>query len=247
MIKPKTKKEIEIMREGGRKLLLIKEALREAVNVGVTPDEVDKVAEELIMESGGKPSFKMVKNYHWSTCININEGVVHGVPGNTRFENGDIVSVDVGLFYKGFHTDTSFTVPVGEVSGEVKRFLAAGEKALLSSIDKVRAGGKISDISRVMETILKKEGYSPVRALTGHGIGRNLHEKPAIPCFWDGEVSDAIPEGAALALEVIYMMGSPDLVLSEDSWTLATKDGKIAALFEETVIAGKTGPQVLTA
>lgn len=247
MIEPKTEKEIEIMREGGRKLLLIKEALRKAVDVGVTPDEIDKMAEKLILEAGGKPSFKMVKNYHWSTCINTNEGVVHGVPGNSRFENGDIVSVDVGLFYKGFHTDTSFTVPVGEVSGEVKRFLAAGEKALLNSIDKVKAGGKISDISRVMETILKKEGYSPVRALTGHGIGRNLHEKPAIPCFWDGKASDVIPEGAVLALEVIYMMGSPDLVLSEDGWTLATKDGKIAALFEETVIAGKTGPQVLTA
>lgn len=248
MIKPKTKEETEVMKEGGQKLLLIKEALRKAVAVGVIPEELDKMAEKLIMESGGKPSFKMVKNYHWATCININEGVVHGVPGNTPFKNGDIVSIDVGLFYKGFHTDTSFTVPVGEVSGEVKKFLAAGEKALLDSIDKVKAGNKISDISKAMETVLKKEGYSPVRVLTGHGIGRNLHEDPPIPCFWDKRVQNIdIPWGAALAIEVIYMMGSPDMAISGDGWTLATKDGKIAALFEETVIAGKTGPQVLTA
>ncbi|MBI2007157.1 MAG: type I methionyl aminopeptidase [Candidatus Blackburnbacteria bacterium] len=248
MIKPKTKEEIEVMRKGGQKLSLIKEALRDAVAPGATPWELDKMAEKLILAAGGQPSFKTVKNYLWSTCINVNDGVVHGVPDRTPFKNGDIVSVDVGLFYKGFHTDTSFTVPVGGVSGEVKRFLAAGERALSESLDRVKLGNRVSDISRTMERILEAEGYSPVTALTGHGIGRELHEKPSIPCFYTEHVKDErIPEGAALAIEVIYMAGSPELVLGRDGWTLSTKDGKIAALFEETVVAATSGPQVLTA
>lgn len=247
MIVAKTKKEIEIMTEGGRKLGSIKEALKKNVAVGITGKDINRLAESLITKTGGKPSFKTVKNYYWSTCININDGVVHGIPGNTPFKNGDIVSIDVGLFYKGFHTDTSFTLPVGEVSGRVKRFLDTGRRALSESISKVKTGNKVSDISKTMQSVLKKGGYSPVEALTGHGIGKSLHEDPHIPCFWkEGMRDEETLEGASFAVEVIYMEGLPDLVLSEDGWTLATKDGKIAALFEETVVATGQGPLVLT-
>lgn len=247
MIAAKSKEEIEIMEEGGRKLRSIKETLRKMVSIGITPKEIDKEAESLIAKTGGNPSFKMVKDYHWATCININEGVVHGIPTNLPLREGDIVSVDVGLFYKGFHTDTSFTVPVGKVSEKVGRLLDAGRRALSESISRVRAGNKISDISRAMESVLKEGGYSPVEALTGHGIGRNLHEEPHIPCFWrEGMKDEEIPEGASFAVEVIYTEGLPDLELLEDGWTLRTKDGKIAALFEETVIATRQGPLVLT-
>lgn len=247
MIIAKSKEEIKIMKEGGQKLKSVKEALRKMVGVGVTSEEIDREAESLIAKVGGKPSFKTVKNYYWSTCININDGVVHGIPGKAPFKNGDIVSIDVGLFYKGFHTDTSFTVSVGEVPEKVERFLETGKKALRESIARVRAGNKISDISKTMQSILKAGGYSPVEAVTGHGIGKSLHEEPHIHCFWkEGMRDEEIPEGASFAIEVIYMEGLPDLVLLDDGWTLATKDGKIAALFEETVVATGQGPRVLT-
>lgn len=248
MIKPKTKEEIEIMMEGGKKLSRIKKTIRDAIQEGKTPKELDELAEKLILEAGGQPSFKMVKDYHWSTCINVNEGVVHGIPNQRPFEEGDLASVDLGFFYKGFHTDTSFTIPVGAMSLEVRKFLDTGENALRLAIGQVWPGNKISDISKAIQKTLENRGYSPVRALTGHGIGRDLHEKPFIPCYWaPGSQDEIIPEGAAFALEVIYAMGSPDLVLSEDGWTIETKDGKISALFEETVVATKDGPLVLTA
>lgn len=248
MIKPKTKEEIEIMMEGGKKLSQIKKTIRDKVEEGKTPKELDELAEKLILEAGGEPSFKMVKDYHWSTCINVNEGVVHGIPNQKSFKKGDLVSVDLGFFYKWFHTDTSFTIPVGAVSPEVRKFLDTGENALRLATDQVRPGNKVSDMSKAIQKTLESRGYSPVRALTGHGIGRSLHEKPFIPCYWaPGSQDEIIPEGAAFALEVIYTMGSPDLVLSEDGWTIETKDGKISALFEETVVATKDGPLVLTA
>lgn len=249
MIKPKTKDEIEIMREGGQKLLQIKEELRKNILPGKSGKDIDKLADELITKAGGKPSFKMVKNYFWTTCININDGVVHGVPNKTAFKKGDIVSVDVGFFYKGFHTDTSFTVPVGKAPKETLQFLDIGKRALRESVHQMRSGRKISAVSKKMQKILEEGGYSPVRALTGHAIGRELHEEPHIPCFWDPRLRDEIiPEGAVFAIEVIYTQGLPDLVLStDDNWTISTKDGKIAGLFEETVVATKNSPQILTA
>lgn len=248
MIKPKTNEEIAIMQEGGHKLREIKETLRSNVREGVTPIELDQLAEKLIFEAGGEPSFKMVRDYKWTTCININEGVVHGIPTKRAFKAGDIVSVDVGMFYKGFHTDTSFTVAIGEVDKETESFLKTGVEALNQAIKAVKAGNRISDVSCAMQAVLEAQGYSPVKALTGHGIGRKLHESPYVPIYWtEGAEDEIIPEGSTLAVEVIYTLGSSDLVLLEDSWTINTKDGKIASLYEETVVATANGPLVLTA
>lgn len=247
MIRAKKKSEVQKMVEGGKKLAAVKEALRKSIAPGLTPRALDQKAEKLILEAGGKPSFKMVKNYHWATCININEGVVHGIPNDRPLKEGDIVSVDAGIFYKGFHTDTSFTVPVGEVSGEIKRFLDIGKGALRRAISRAGAGSNISSVSKTIQETLEAGGCSPVRALTGHGIGKNLHEEPQVPCFWTEDMKDEeIPEGAVLAVEVIYTLGSPELALDEDGWTIVTKDGKIAGLFEETVAAVKNGPLILT-
>lgn len=247
MIRPKQKSEVQKMVEGGKKLAAIKEVLRRSIAPGITPKELDQKAEKLILRAGGKPSFKMVKNYHWATCININEGVVHGIPNDRPLKEGDIVSVDVGFFHKGFHTDTSFTAPVGKMSGEVKRFLDTGREALRQAISRARAGSNISSVSKAIQDTLEAKGYSPVRALTGHGIGKNLHEEPQVPCFWTKDMKDEeIPKGAVLAIEVIYTLGSPELVLDKDGWTIVTKDGRIAGLFEETVAAVKDGPLILT-
>lgn len=250
MINIKTSQEIEIMREGGQKLARIKDKLREEIRPGANPLELDQLAEKLILEEGGKPSFKMVKNYHWATCINRNEGVVHGIPNNKPIEAGDIVSLDIGIFYKGFHTDASFTVPVGRVGREVERFLKAGEEALQASMGQANVGNRVSHISRAIQGVLERYGYTPSRDLTGHGVGRDLHEEPMIPCFWEESLGEGarLEEGMTLALEVIYMMGKPGIIVSkEDGWTISTQDGKIAGLVEETIAVTDKGPLLLTA
>ncbi|MAG59562.1 type I methionyl aminopeptidase [Candidatus Woesebacteria bacterium] len=249
MINIKTDKEIEKMREGGKKLAIIREKLRSKVVAGSTGKKLDALAEKLIKDAGGRPSFKKVKNYHWTTCININDGVVHGVPNSRVFVAGDVVSVDMGIFYEGFHTDTSFTVLVGKKNNRIQKFLKTGEKALEHAITQAKAGNHISDISKSIQKDLEKAGYTPVRSLTGHGIGRKLHEAPQIPCFWESGAGkgELIPKGAVLAIEVIYTIGSSDLVYSgDDNWTIGTEDGRIAGLFEETVAVTNKGPLVLT-
>ena len=249
MINVRTNDELEIMAEGGRIISPIKDELEKLIIPGAIPKDIDKVAEELILKAGGEPSFKKVKGYDWTTCINVNEGVVHGIPNSIPFKEGDIVKLDIGIFYKGFHNDTAFTVGVGEISGKNKDFLDAGRQALKNSIKKAVAGAHVAEISKIMDETLTKRGYTPVRDLTGHGVGKNLHEEPQIPCYWEGDTgnSQVIPKGATLAIEVIYTQGAPELVLSsDDGWTISTKDGKIAALFEETIAVTDGLPLVLS-
>jgi methionyl aminopeptidase len=247
-ILPKGKKEIKIMYEGGKKLGEIKKHLISFIKEGKSAREVEDLATKLIREAGGKPSFKMVDGYKWATCINLNEGVVHGIPKRAIvFKKGDVVSVDIGMYYQGFHTDTSFTIAI-KPSWEIKEFLKVGKEALDKAIKKVIPGNRIYDISKVIEDTLKAQGLSPIKSLVGHGIGRNLHEDPQIPCFTNGKRKDSIriPQGATLAIEVMYTTGKPDIKVSKDGWTIVTQSGKIAALFEETVAVTAGGPLVLT-
>ncbi|OGY08336.1 MAG: type I methionyl aminopeptidase [Candidatus Blackburnbacteria bacterium RIFCSPHIGHO2_01_FULL_43_15b] len=249
MFKVKTPEEIEIMREGGQKLALVKKELAKMVVPGALPLDIDKKAQEMILSLGGEPSFKKVRGYGWTTCININDGVVHGIPGKKPFNDGDIVKIDVGIFYKGFHNDSAFSLPAGNTSTKNQDFLDAGKEALKKSIAQAIPENRISDISIKMAEIIMRRGYTPVRDLTGHGVGRQLHEQPLIPCFWEGDrgKSPLIPVGATLAIEVIYTQGDPELEITEDGWTIVTQDGKIASLFEETVAVAAEGPQILSA
>jgi len=246
-INVKSKAEIEKMIEGGKKLARIKRELRKNVKEGVRASEIENLANKLIEKEGGKPSFKMVEGYEWATCVNVNDGVVHGIPGDIVFKKGDIVSVDSGMFFKGFHTDTSFTVFLGTDS-QTEEFLSVGKLALKKGISKAQSGLKVYDISEAIEAVLKKHGLSPVRALVGHGIGKELHEEPQIPCFTSGKraSSPTLPENAALAIEVMYSKGGGNVKLASDGWTIVTSDGTISALFEETVLVAKNGPLVLT-
>jgi len=244
----KTPDEIKIMTEGGRKLGKIKKELAEVIGPGISAQEINILTEKLIKDARGKPSFKMVPGYSWATCININEGVVHGIPHKRIvFKKGDTISVDLGLFYKGFHTDTSFSVGVAPTRTQVK-FLDIGKLALRRGIKKAVPGNRIFDISEAIQGALETNNVFPIRALVGHGIGRNLHEEPQVPCFTRGkkERSPKINEGVVLAIEVMYTKGKPDIVVAEDGWTISTKDGKIAGLFEETVAVTSNGPVVLT-
>lgn len=244
----KSKKEIEIMIQGGKRLSEIKAKVFESVKPGVSALEIEELVTGLIVKAGGAPSFKMVPGYSWSTCINVNEGVVHGIPHKEIvFKENDLVSVDMGIFYKDFHTDTSLSVYLGR-DPEIKKFMQLGHDALDTGIKAFQTGNKVGDISKAMGQIISSEGFSPMESLTGHGIGRRLHEDPRVPCKRLGMPDEEVElePGLVLAIEIMYSQGSPELILEDDGWTLSTKDAKIAALFEETVALASHGPIVLT-
>ncbi len=247
-VKIKTEVEMKMMLEGGRMLAKIKKELGRAVKPGVTAMDIENLANKLINASGGKPSFKMVPGYSWATCINVNDGVVHGIPKKeTVFKEGDIVSVDVGIYHKGFHTDTALTVYLGK-DGKKMKFLDDVKGAMLDGVKEVKWGKKIGDISKAIEKRLKKADIRPIWSLTGHGVGKELHEGPTIPGFTTSEPSQdvIIKPGFVLAVEVMATTGSGEVKIDSDGWTLRTKDAKMAALFEETVAVTSHGPVVLT-
>lgn len=247
-INTKTSEEIRIMTEGGEKLARIKKELKKKMKIGVSAHEIEKLAVSLIKKTGGKPSFKMVPGYSWATCVSVNKGVVHGIPKKEIvFKNGDLISVDLGLYYKGFHTDSSFSVVIGK-NKEKEKFLSTGKKALKAAIDQVKVGNRIYDISKAIEDVITKDKLNPIKALVGHGIGKKLHEDPKIPCFLkeEREKTPEIKEGNVFAIEVMYTNGRNEIIVEEDRWTISTKDGSLAGLFEETVVATKKGPLVLT-
>ncbi|EKE04872.1 MAG: Methionine aminopeptidase [uncultured bacterium] len=245
----KTAEEFKIMEEGGKILHEVKLVLREVSKIGVSATEIDKLAEKLILKAGAEPNFKKIKDYSWSTCISINEGVVHGIPHKgIVFKDGDLVSIDLGVLYKGFNTDTSISFGLNP-SKEVEQFLKIGRQAFQNAVSAIVPNNSyIYDISKGMEEVLLKNGYSPILDLTGHGIGKKLHEEPYIPCFASGLriESPKIVPGMALAVEVMYCMGEPNLVKENDGWTISTQDGKIAGLFEDTIIVTEKGFKIIT-
>ena len=244
----KTQDEIKTMSEGGKRLAEVKKEVENAIKPGVNAMQIEELVTDLIEKRGGKPSFKMVPGYKWSTCVNVNEGLVHGIPKDSViFEKGDVVSVDMGIFFKDFHTDTSLTVALSP-SGKVIHMLDTGKKALKKAVKMAVPGGRIYDISKAIQDTVEKGGYTPVRALVGHGIGRDLHEGPQIPCFVRGtrEKTPEIKEGLVIAIEVMYVAGKEDVKVEADGWTISMRDGKISALYEDTVAITAKGPKVLT-
>lgn len=246
----KSEGDCAIMAEGGKKLGEVRNALAKMINVGVNALEVEEKACELIKKTGGQPSFKMVPGYEWATCVNVNDGVVHGIPKKEIvFAKNDIVSVDVGLYYKGFHTDTSVSKFLGKDS-QKEKFLKIGRLAVANGIAQAQPGKRIVDISEAIEETLTDALLRPIKSLTGHGIGKKLHEEPYIPCFVARGAqnhSENVVPGMALAIEVMYTNGNGEIKTTDDGWTIRTKDAKIAALFEETILVTNNGPEVITA
>jgi len=256
MINIKTQQEIEIMKTGGK---ILSESLWEvmsSIKPGVSELELDALAEKLILQKGGEPGFKKVPGYKHTICISTNDVVVHGIPTDYRLKEGDIVGIDCGVFYKGFHTDMSETVRVkSQISSlksqkdEVDKFLEIGEKALNESIKQAKIGNHVGDISKTIQTIVEvQNGYSVVRSLVGHGVGKDLHEDPEVPGYVQGRIerSPQLEEGMVIAVEVIYNTGGPDLTLDDDGWTLRTKDKSLSGLFERTIAITKNGSLTLT-
>lgn len=238
------------MQAGGRFLAGVLDRISAAAVPGISLLELEKLATGLIAKTGGKPSFKMVPGYRWATCLNVNAGVVHGIPNRYRLKTGDLFSVDAGVYYRGFHTDAARSLLISSGSPvSTDRFLFAGRLALTKAISQAVPGNRIGHLSQAIEQTLRAAGFSPVRELTGHGVGRELHEEPSIPGYLDRPVAEtpAIKPGMVLAIEVIYAAGKSGIKVGQDGWTIVTADGSLAGLFEDTVAVTADGPVILTA
>lgn len=250
MIPIKTEEEIERMKQGGRRLARVMDQVLRQVKPGVKLSELDQSAEALIKKLGGKPSFKMVPGYNWATCINVNEGVVHGIPGQYQVKEGDVVSVDIGIFFQGLDTDMARTIKVQSAKCKVQndRFLDAGKQALKKAVKAAKSGNRVGHISQAIQKEIEKAGFTPVQALTGHGVGKKLHEPPQIPCFLLGGIEETpcLKPGMVLAIEVIYTQGRPGVALDKNGWTIETRDGSLAGLFEDTVAVTRKGAALIT-
>ncbi len=238
----------QAMVEGGKRLGWIKGQLPAMIKVGVTPLEIDAFVDRAILDGGDKHSFKTVDHYKFATCINVNAGMVHGLPGSTPFKDGDVVKVDMGLIHEGYHLDTSLTVQVGTPTPSVTKFLDASRRSLAAAIFMACPGNTVFDLGEAMQRVAEAEGYNVVRDLTGHGIGRQLHMEPFIPCFADPKNKKfVLAVDQTVAIEAMVTMGDYHLVEDPDGWTLSTQDGSLTAMFEETVYITAQGPQILTA
>ena len=239
--------ELKLMRESGRVAsLALKKALQE-VKVGISGLELDKIVEKEIYRLGGDLSYKSVPGYKFATCITINEQVVHGIPTERKLVDGDLVSIDLAVEFRGWHTDCAWSVLVGKgKEGDKVEFLKIGEEALWDGIAQAVAGKKVGDISHAIQSKVEGGGYRVVRSLVGHGVGKTLHEKPEIPGYGTAGTGVILKEGMALAIEVIYAKGSSEVVLGSDGWTYSTADKSWGGLFEITVIAGEREAEVLT-
>lgn len=241
---------IEIMRQAGKILGEVLETVMNSIVPGVTEIELDRLAEKLIIEKGGEPGFKKVPGYKHTICVSTNNVVVHGIPTNRVLKEGDVVGVDCGVFLKGYHTDMAETIRVGNTKNDaIDSFLAIGKHALFRAIGKAKTGNLVGHISREMQKVEEK-GYSIVRSLVGHGVGKQLHEEPEIPGYLNKSIDKTpiLKNGQTIAIEIIYNMGKRDVVYTEDDdWTIVTKDRSISGLFERTVLVTDKGPQLITA
>lgn len=244
---PRSKSQLELMRKSGSVTAKALKAVLEAVKPGISLLELEDVAMKKIISLGAKPSFATVPGYSWATCLTVNNEVVHGIPRKVKLESGDLFSVDIGAVLDGWHTDAAWSVIVGKVKDfEKEKFLKAGEEAMWQGIAQARSGNKIGDIGASMQKVVEGAGYSVVRSLVGHGIGRKLHEDPEVPGF--GKTGRGLPlkNGMTIAIEAIYNRGGHEVILEEDGWTISTKDGSWGGLFEMTVVVGNEEAEVLT-
>jgi methionyl aminopeptidase len=243
----KSAPEIAQMGRAGRIVAETLALLGDHMRPGVTTAELDSLAEEFIRSQGGFPTFKGYRGYPASICTSPNDMVVHGIPGPYSLADGDLLSVDVGVTLGGFVADSASTFPVGEIAPEAERLLEIGQMALEAGVDQCRPGRRLSDISHAVQTTTEEAGFSVVRSLVGHGVGRAMHEDPQIPNFGAAGRGPLLAEGMTFAIEPMITAGEADVVVHDDEWSISTRDGSLAAHFEHTVAITESGPQILTA
>jgi methionyl aminopeptidase len=249
MIVLKSAHELGLMREAGRIVAEVLARMQEAVVPGITTGELEKIAGEIIVaQHGAIPSFKGYRGFPGLVCTSINEEIVHGIPGERVLHEGDIVGVDVGVIHKGYHGDAAITVAVGEVDAESQRLMTVTAEALRTGIEAAKPGNWTSDISKAIQEYVEAQGYSVVREYTGHGIGRQMHEDPQIPNYYEPRFGGRVRlrPGMTFALEPMVNMGDWRTRVLDDRWTVVTADGKRSAHFEHTVAVTKNGPEILT-
>jgi methionyl aminopeptidase len=252
MVIIKRDEEIALMHQAGRIVALVLEKMRELVRPGISTAELDAVAEEIITEHGAIPSFKGYpgrgeNDFPASICTSINEEVVHGIPSPTRIlREGDIISIDVGAIYKGYHGDAAITLGAGQIDSEVQRLIKVTEGALQVGIDQMRPGKRSGDVSWAMQMYVESRGFLVVREYTGHGIGREMHEEPQVPNFGQRGQGIVLKRGMTIALEPMVNMGTWHTRVLEDGWTVVTADNRPSAHFEHTVVVMDGEPEILT-
>jgi len=247
MIIYKTKEEIEIIRESAHILGRAHGEVAKMIKLGVKTIELDRRAEEFIRDNGGIPSFKGYNNtFPGSLCISVNEQVVHGFPSNYELKDGDIISVDCGVFYKGFHSDSAYTYAVGVVSEEVKNLLKVTKASLYKGLEQAISGNRIGDISHAIQSFVEENNFSIIRELVGHGLGKSLHESPEVPNFGRRGQGPKLKEGMVIAIEPMVNLGKKNVVQEPDGWTIRTSDRKPSAHFEHTIAINDGACDILT-
>ncbi len=243
----KSAREIELMREAGRLLANVHEELGKALKPGITTKEIDRLAEEMIRSYGCIPNFLNYHGFPASVCVSINNEVVHGIPTDKRvLQEGDIVSLDAGLIYEGFHSDAARTHAIGEISAEAKQLIDVTKQSFFEGIKFAKAGNHLHDISAAIQAYAESYGYGVVRELVGHGIGRALHEDPQIPNFKPAGRGIKLRPGMTLAIEPMINAGRPDVVWLDDDWTVVTSDNSLSAHYENTIVITEGEPEILT-
>ena len=246
MISIKTERELELMRKACKITAAARALAGKMVRPGVTTGQIDKAVHDFIVSQGAKPSFLHYQGYPASACISVNEVIIHGIPGNRELKEGDIVSVDVGAYYKGFHGDCAATFACGRISDEAQRLIDVTKQSFFEGIKFARQGNRVSDISHAVQTYVEANGFSVVRAFVGHGVGEHLHEEPSVPNYGAPGKGPRLVRNMTIAVEPMVNMGTYDVRVLKDGWTTVTADGKLAAHYENSILITDGEPEILT-
>jgi methionyl aminopeptidase len=246
MVYLRDRKEIEAIQVAARLVSRTLDLMGREAKPGVTTAALDRLAESFIRDHGGRPAFKGYRGFPATICPSVNDEVVHAIPGARRLQEGDLIGVDVGVEMGGYFADSARTFAVGEVSEEARRLMQVTREALLAGVAQARGGHRVGDISHAVQTHVERNGFSIVRTLVGHGIGREMHEEPQVPNYGPPDRGPRLMIGQVIAIEPMVNVGGPEVETREDGWTVVTKDGSLSAHFEHTVAVGPNGPEILS-
>ena len=246
MITIKSEREIELMREAGKMVSMTHQYLKNFIKPGITTKELDRLAEEYIRKMGGVPTCKGYEGFPATLCTSVNDTVVHGIPDNYKLKDGDIITIDMVIGYKGYQGDAAWTYAVGEISDDKKYLMEHTEKALYEGVKQVKPGNRIGDISNAVEEYANKHHLGVLKELCGHGIGREMHEDPEVPNYGTKGRGPKLREGMVICIEPMLNLGTADIYMLDDEWTIKTDDGKPAAHYEHTILVTKDGYEILT-
>lgn len=246
MIILKSPKEIKVMRQAGQIVYLTHQEVKKSIQPGVTTKELDRLAEEFIRKKGAVPSFKGYNGFAGNICASVNDELVHGIPSNRKLKDGDIITLDIGAYFEGYHGDSAWTYAVGDISSEARKLLEVTEDSLMKGLEQLRPGARLGDVSHKIQSVAELASYSIVREYVGHGIGQNLHEAPTVPNYGLPGRGLRLKSGMTLAIEPMVNQGSRFVRTLEDDWTVVTVDGSLCAHFEHTIVITDDGYEILT-